>query len=240
MIQSNITGYSHGITSQIPGVLDDLDQAPVPFSRAGGLCREPQKRQFIRPGRTLKSLCSPAPTLRRILGGQRNADECKELLQNLEKFHYSSNWEGNEMQRQLLRLQDLGDGGGLGFTVELFLLAFKQLLSTSSSKESHSALYTGTFRAITSNWSKHEHSPEAQKHLLDIAWSCRWVFNKNNHPTYIVDEFFSFLSNIFEGKTGPHIDEAVQELESCSRGPVPREFRDRMLRVVTGAQAQSS
>ncbi len=46
-------------------------------------------------------------------------------------------------KRQLLRLQNLGDGGVLGFMVELFFLAFEQLLSTcnSSSKESHSALY---------------------------------------------------------------------------------------------------
>jgi hypothetical protein len=240
MIQSNIAGHSHGITSQIPGVLDDLDQAPVSFSQVVELFREPRKRQFICPGWTLKSMCSPAQTLRKILGGRGNADEYKELLENLRNFRYSSRWEGNEMQRQLLRLQDLRDGGGLGFTVELFFLAFEQLLSTSSSKESHSVPYMGTFRAITSDWSKHKHSPGTHKLLLDITWSRHRKFSGGHYPTYIVEEFFSLLGNIFEGQTGPHIDEAVQELESFEAFGAVREFRDRMLRVITRTQEQSS
>jgi hypothetical protein len=117
------------------------------------------------------------------------------------------------MQRQLWRLQDLRDGGGLGFTVELFFLALSQLLSTSSSKESHSALYTGTFRAITSDWSKHKHSLGTQNLLLNIAMSHRWEFD-GYYPAYIVDEFLLLLGNIFEGQTGPHIDEARQQFES--------------------------
>jgi hypothetical protein len=112
-------------------------------------------------------MCSPALTLRNILEGQGDADAYKELLKNL-KFSPFPGWRGDEMQRQLWRLQDLRDGGGLGFTVELFFLALSQLLSTSSSKESHSALYTGTFRAITSDWSKHKHSLGTQNLLLDI------------------------------------------------------------------------
>jgi hypothetical protein len=53
------------------------------------------------------------------------------------------------MQRQSWHLQDLVVGGGLGFTVEIFFLALSQLLSTSPSKDSHSALHTGTFLVIT-------------------------------------------------------------------------------------------
>jgi hypothetical protein len=239
-IQEYIAKRSYGITSQIPGVLDDLDQAPVPFSRVVEQLREPQKRQFILPGQTLKCMCSPAQTLREILGGQGDADEYKELRQNLGDFYRPFKWEGNEMQRQLLRLQDLDDGDGLGFTIELFFFAFDQLLSTSSSKESHSALYTGTFRAITSHWNKRKHSLGTQKLLLDIAWSRRSEFSYDNYPTYIVDEFFSLLGNIFEGQAGPHIDEAVQKFESFKVLSTGKKFRDRMLRVITGAQAQSS
>src|SRR5713226_2268992 len=148
--------------------LHDFDQAPVPFSRVIDPSREPLKRQLIRPGRTLKGMCSPALTLRKILGGQGNADEYKELLQNLRELLNSPYWERNEIQRQLFRLQDLGDGG-LGFTVEPFLIALEQLLYSSSSKKSHSALYKGTFRAITSDWSKHKHSLGTQKLLINIA-----------------------------------------------------------------------
>jgi len=55
-----------------------------------------------------------------------------------------------------------------------------------------------------------------------------------------MDEFISLLGNIFEGQTGPHIDEAVQSFESFDMYGIDRMFRDRMLRIFTGAHAQSS
>ena len=139
------------------------------------------------------------------------------------------------MQRQLWRLQDLRDGGGLGFTVELFSLALAQLLFTSSSKESHSALYMGTFRAITSDWSKHKHSLGTQNLLLDVTRSRNLEFELY-YPAYIVDEFLLLLENIFEGQTGPHIDEARQHFES-SRWHSP--FNERVLKILTSGQPQS-
>src|SRR6266566_4121858 len=140
------------------------------------------------------------------------------------------------MQRQLWRLQDLRDGDGLGFTVELFFLALSQLLSTSSSKESHSALYTGTFRAITSDWSKHKDSAATQKLLLDIAMS-RDEFGWQ-YPAYIVDEFLLLLGNIFEGQTGPHIDNARQQFESFDLYDPRRWFGEKVLEILTSGQAQ--
>ncbi len=181
-------------------------------------------------------MCSPSLTLRNILEGQGDADAYKELLKNLETFSFSS-WRGDEMQRQLWRLQDLRDGGGLGFTVELFFLALSQLFSTSSSKESHSALYTGTFRAITSGWSKHKHSLGTQKLLLDIAMSGREEFDFH-YPAYIVDKLLLLLGNIFKGQTGAHIDEARQQFEPFIMYG-PRRFMERVLRVLTWGQAQS-
>ncbi len=100
-------------------------------------------------------------------------------------------------------------------------------------------LYTGTFRAITYDWNKHKHSLGTQKVLFDIAWSRRWEFS-HYYPAYIVDEFISLLSNIFEGQTGLHIDEAVQKFESFHVFGTERKFRNRMLGVFTGAHAQSS
>ncbi len=189
-------------------------------------------------------MCCPALTLREILGGQGNADAYKELLKSLNNFCFSANSEGNEIRRQAWRLQDLRDGGRFGFTVELFFLSFEQLLSTSSSRESHSALYKGTFRAIISDWSKHKHSLGTQKLLLNIAQSYVWPYSYGLYPTYIIDEFFSLLGNIFEGQTDSCINEARQQVvESFVYGAEPEfraGFRDRMLRVITGAQARSS
>jgi hypothetical protein len=156
-MQEVINSNSHQTISQIPGVLDDFDldyQARIPFSR---LSRDLRKMQFLCPVQTLKSMSFPALTFRNILEGQEDADGYKEVLKNLKNFPFSS-WQGNQMQRQLWHLQDLRDGGGLGFTVELFFLSLSQLLPTSPSKESHSALYVGTFWAITCDWSKHKHS----------------------------------------------------------------------------------
>ena len=230
-----INADSHQIISQFPGILDDFEldyEALIPFSR---LSRNPRQLQFIRPRQTLKSMCSPALALRNILEGQADADSYKELLKNLEKFPLS--WHGDEMQRQLWRLQGLYDGGGLGFTVELFFIALSQLLSTSSSNESHSALYTGTFQAITSDWSKYKHSLGTQNLLLDIAVSRHWAFEAR-YPAYIVDEFLLLLGNVFDGQTGPHIDRARQRFESFESFD-PRGFRERLLRVLTRGQAQS-
>ncbi|KAI0270219.1 hypothetical protein BGY98DRAFT_267622 [Russula aff. rugulosa BPL654] len=233
-VQNAIYRESDQIISQFPGVLDDFDprfSPPIPFSRFIELSNDPRKLQFICPAKTLKTMCSPALTLRNILGGQRDTDAYKELLKNLCEFQY---WQGDEMRQQLWRLQDLRDGGGLGFTVELFFLALSQLLSTPSSRNSHSALYTGTFRAITSDWRKHKDALGTQNLPLYIVISRRDAF-ADQYPDYIVDELLLLLGNIFEGQTGPHIDRARELF-----GPEfydPSGFRERVLRVLTSGQA---
>ena len=242
-VQSSITRRSGKIISQLHGVLNDLDySAPVPFSRLVELSNDPRKLQFICPGQALRSMCSPAITLRHILEGQGDADAYKELLKNLGDFRHSSRWQGNELQRQLWRLQDLSDGGGLGFGVELFFLALSQQLSTPSSKESHSALYIGTFRAITSDWSVYKHTPSSgtQNLLLDIALSRNQEFDKD-YPTYIADEFLDLLGYIFVGQSSSHIDKAAHQLATV---PLYARsgFYDRVFSVITlaGAATQAS
>ena len=238
-MQNAMNRDSHQIISQFPGVLDDVNWSLIPSSRLVEMFCNPRKLQFIRPRKILKSICSNALTLRNILAGQGDVNAYQELLEKLKIFNSESlnSWWGNEVQRQLWRLQDLYEGDGLGFTVELFFLALSQPLSTSPLNESHSALYTGTFQAITSDWSKHKHSVGTQKLLLDIAMSRRWEFDES-YPAYIIDEFLSLLGNIFEGQTSPHIDEARQEFgSSIMHGP--RKFRERVLSVLTGGQGQS-
>jgi hypothetical protein len=239
--QNVIHRQLYHIISQFPGALDDfdLDDEPhaIPLGRLIELSRDPRKLQFIRPGKALKGMCSPFLTLRNILEGEWDADAYKEMLTNIGKFNSSplSGWQGDEMQRQLWRLQDLWGGSGLGFIVELFFLALSQLLSTSPSKKSHSALYTGTFRAITSDWAKCKGSLGTQKLLLNIAKWRRYEFD-DNYPAYIADEFLVLLRNVFEGQSGSHIDEAVQELTSA--GPLEGErFEVRLLKVITETRA---
>ena len=235
-LQDVINNYFNQITSQIPGLLDNFDRGSIPFNCLIEMYSNPRKPQFMRPMQILKCMCSPATTLRNILEGQGDADAYEELLNNLIDITWTSNWLGDGFQCQLWRLQDLCDGG-FGFAVELFFLALSQLLSTSSSKESHSALYTGTFQAITSDWSKHKGSLGTQKLLLHIATSHSADF-RFDYPAYILDEFLLLLANIFDGQTGPHIDKARQQFESFEL-TCPIGLREGMLRILTRGQPQS-
>jgi hypothetical protein len=227
------------ITSQFPGILDDLDTTQVRFSHFAEMFRDPRQMQFIRPGQTLKSMCSVVPTLRNILEGQEDTHAYKDMLENLIEFRSrASNWQGDELQQQLWRLRDIHEGRGFGLTVELFFLGLKQLLS--KPYEFHYALYMGTFRAITRDWKnlRHKNSIGTQKLLLDIALS-RSVDFQSIYPLHVADKFLELLSNIFEGQTGSHIDDAVRQLTS-SLNYFHDAFRARLLDVITRARAQPS
>jgi len=206
----SIEESSHGIiTRQLPGVrFHDLGHD---INRADAVewCQNYLDFPIIIPGPMLKSICSFASTFRDILQEHWDPDVYQETFNNLEAVVgvRAPSW-----QRMSWRLQDLKDGGGLGFTVELFFLSLKQLLSTYSTEKSHSALYIGTFRAITFDWSKYKDSLGTQKLLLDMIASDNGIFSNFDYPTYIRHEFLILLENVFAGQTGPHIDDAVQQL----------------------------
>ena len=109
------------ITSHFPGIFDDLDTEQVHFSHFVEMFRNPRQLQVIRTGQSLKSMCSIIPALRKILEGQGDASEYKQMLKNLMEFRSrASNSQGDELQRQLWRLQDPRNGGGLGYGRALF------------------------------------------------------------------------------------------------------------------------
>ena len=253
-VQSFIVTNSQGITHQLPGVqLDDFDSetGPVPVQSSGLVERSdeyPRLGQFIFPGQTLKSICSLGTTFRTALDGMWNADAHRELLENVKGFLQVPNWKGNLLQRQLWRLQDLRDGGGLGFTVELYFLTLKQLLSipsSSSSNESHSPLYIGAFRAISSDWAKYRHSLGTQKLLLDMILPSHGIISEFRYPTDVTDEFLELLGNILKGQGGSHLDDAMQVLSApdiyyASYGDEQDAFRANVLRAITEARVSSS
>jgi hypothetical protein len=249
-VQSNFGTISHGITSQLPGIrLDDFYTSPIHFTQFVSWWQDRDQYQFILPGQKLKSLCSLGIMLRNILQGQWDPEAYKEMIKNLQ-----ATWgmglvraRENLWERQLRRLQDL-QCGGFGFTVELFFLTLKQLLSTSSSKESRSALYICTFRNITSKRIWVNYSLATQNLLLHMVASDDSIFSRFDYPDYIKDELLVLLQNVFEGQTGPHIDDAVQWL-SRQLPPYRRirtwrrrqaEFWAKTFVVLTRARAQSS
>jgi hypothetical protein len=212
-VQRRIDASTHEIiTRHLPGVDSDDYTEPIQFSQFMKLIRNRRHIQFIFSVRSLKRFRSVGQTFRDILEGQWDADAFQETCKNLQDLYRRSGWRDYLSHRQLWRLQDLRDGGGLGFTVELFFLTLNQLLSNSSSK----ALYVGTFRAITSDWSKCKHSLGTQKLLLDMVMPYGLVA-VSDYPDYITDEFLKLLGNILEGQTGPPIDDAEKKISEYIR-----------------------
>ena len=133
---------------------------------------------------------------------------------SLQPFFEPPSRRDNPCYRLVWRLRDLNHGGGLGFTVERFFPALRRLLPTSSSTESHSALYIGTFRVITSDWRGYKDSVGTQKTLLDMIISRSVILSKFDYPAFVTHEFLSLLGNFLKGQKGGHITDVVQEV-SC-------------------------
>jgi hypothetical protein len=236
---------THGVTCQLPGLQTRFPTEPIPFDQVIDLFIDPHKFPlFFPPGRVLKSLSSPASAFRAMLEGQDigKTTETLKSLNVIEKILGRRRPSGL-LQRQLWRLQDLSDGNGLGITIELFFISLWQLLSTSLSQESQSALYIGTLRSITSNWSLYKQSPGTQKILLDAVASSDDIFSNFRFPAFITDELLVVLGNVFDKQTGPHIDHAVQQLRDSPPWFYPKgigEFRAKALEVILHSQSEES
>ncbi|KAH8989935.1 hypothetical protein EDB86DRAFT_2941597 [Lactarius hatsudake] len=124
------------------------------------------------------------------------------------------------MKRQLWRLQDLRDGGGLGFTVELFFLSLRQVLSIPSSHESNSIFYIGTFKILTSHWEVSKESLGTQHILLNIICDLiirgRGAFSDFSYPESITAILLDTVGRMLQGyqSLDEHIRDAVREIES--------------------------
>lgn len=223
-----IRSLTSGLILQLPGVTFDDFLRCVPsspdqiFTFPGAVTVGGQvSPQWVFLRQRLRCLGSLGPKLRDVVEGRETADY-QETLKHLRTIRDTAHDNASIanarhlMERQLWRLQDLRDGGGFGFTVELFFLSLRQLLSMSSSSDSFSTFYVGTFRAVTSNWRQHKHSLGTQRVLLnlicDLAADQRGLFSDFPYPSYIADELLELLGNVVEGQTGSHIDDAMEEL----------------------------
>ncbi|KAH8989942.1 hypothetical protein EDB86DRAFT_1848355 [Lactarius hatsudake] len=125
------------------------------------------------------------------------------------------------MRRQLWRLRDLHDGGGLGFSIELFFLSLRRLLSISSLDESNSVFYTGTFKVITSHRMEGKESPGTHCILLNIICDLiipgRGIFSDFSYPESITTMLIDTVGNMLRGYVSPDEDirSAVREIESA-------------------------
>ena len=132
----------HKLIRRLPGVFFDTLPltAPSMTSEAFDLPSvktTPIPPQLVYPGQQLQSLCILGRGLRDITEEQNTEfhDNTLKSLKYLREVPIPLCGLNFGMKRQLWRLLDLRDGGGLGFTIELFFLAFQQFSPTSSSPE---------------------------------------------------------------------------------------------------------
>ena len=239
LVQEMMDEVRHKLMRRLPGVFFDTLQ-PTPSTseafRLSSVKTIPIPPQLVFLGQQLQSLCILGRRLRDITDGQ-NTELHEDTLKSLRYLHeVPVPFLGLKhlAERQVWRLLDLRDGGGLGFTIELFFLALRQLLPTSSSPDTTPSsdltkeFYTRTFDVIKSNWVKSKNSAGTQRILLDILCDFviqrRGIFSDFNYPPYIMEMPLVLLKSMVDGQTDshPHIDSPLNEL----RGEDPGNFTE--------------
>jgi hypothetical protein len=262
--------FSHGLISYVRGAHFDLrkETEPIHFFNPHSFVEMPMfLPQFVYLHHRLRLLGSYSSKLRDIIDGRGNS-AYEEIVQSLKTLWAESDkptfkWSGirrrHLMERQLWRLQDLRDGGGFGFWVELFFLTAQQLIVVPLSPDAHSSLTVGTLKTITSNWPQHKHCIATQRVILnlvcDIAIPGHGLLSDLGFPKYITDELLVLLKNMLEGQSGSHIDEAKKALEDakledaieeqghsvgCERWTEIRPFREAAFKLISHSQVTAS
>ena len=238
LLQDAMDDVTHKLTRRLPGVsINELRLSePISIKEAFDfpfLGSTPITPSFIFPGQQLQGLLSLGRGLRDILKNRDpwNHVETVKSLESIGGIPIPLRRLKNLMTRQLWRLQDLRDGGGLGFMIELFFLSLRQLSSTSSSSELKVDIYTDTFNVITSRWEKSRYSSGTKRILLnllcDLIIKGRGIFSDFSYPGYIVEMLLELVGNMVE--SDEH-DDALEELWNVnSRDCMDRSLRSKAL-----------
>jgi hypothetical protein len=144
------------------------------------------------------------------------------------------------MERQLWRLRDLSEGGAFGFTLELYFLSIKQILSsfTSSPRGTYKAIFVKTFKAITSDWQQFTGSIGTLQIILNLVYNIavldRGIFSNYAYPDYITKELLDLLGRMVEGQANVNVEDAGAELRLDDWRVRDRGFRDSALIAILG------
>ena len=216
-LQGRIDEVTHNLTRQLPGVVpDSLTTGFTPVELVFDFFANPVRPQLICLSQLLLGLC--AVSRKR---SSRGYHDTIKVLQAAEKVPPSLRPAVNQhrlMERQLWRLRDLCEGGAFGFTLELYFLSMRHILSTFTSqpREIHKTLYVNTFRAITSDWKEFTNSIGTLQIILnlvyDIVFRDRGIFSNFEYPDYITEELLDLLGRMIEGQEDAYVEDAMKEL----------------------------
>ena len=225
LLQDAMDDAGHRLLRRLPGVsFSEFKRADPSISEVFNFLfagTAPFAPRFIFPGQQLQAIAKLCLQMREILNGgsSESHDAVLESLKTLDNADIPTPLLRPDklITRQLWRLQDLRDGGSLGFALELFFLTFRQLLSTSAAQDSDRVFFCGTLKMITSRWADGKDSLGTQNTLLNLACDLiipeRGVFSDFDYPGYITDMLFELIEVMLRGSTGSHIDDARRELE---------------------------
>ena len=223
LYQNAMDDATHRITRHLPGVsFDELRRSePVLIHDTYNISGTPITPQLMFSGQHVHALARLGLKLREVMEGQTTEgyEEVLDNLKNVDKAPLSLRRPNGLMKRQLWRLQDLRDAGGLGFTIELFFLSLKHILTIPSLHESSKVFYVGAFKTITSHWTEGTGSIGTHQILLNIICDLiiegRGVFSDYVYPESITSMLLGMVGNMLQGYAGPdgHIREALREIE---------------------------
>jgi hypothetical protein len=213
-LQNQIDQVTHDLTRQLPGVAFDDLTGPAPIGQVFNFLANPVQPQLLYLSQRLFGLCSLCQ--RRSSQGYLDTSKVlRGLTTSLRSVPQQL------MERQLWRLEDLRGGDAFGFTLELYFLTLRQILSTftSSPREIDISFYIRAFNAITFDWKKVKGSLGTLQIILnivcDIAIRDRGIFSNCKYPDYINKELLELLGNMVEGQEGKakeYIEAATKEL----------------------------
>ncbi|KAH9974813.1 hypothetical protein BGW80DRAFT_1458303 [Lactifluus volemus] len=124
-------------------------------------------------------------------------------------------------ERQMWRLLDLHEGGAVGFTVELYLLSLKEILSASDLSHDSRDIFLSAVEAIASNRVLSECTIWTQKLILELILDIaanRGVFSDFSYPNFIEEELVRILRIVAAGlRDVSDIEHTAKDLKIPSR-----------------------
>src|SRR6267142_1643354 len=235
-LQNQIDGVTYNLSRQLPGVTFDDITGPTPLAQVFDFLANPVRSQLIYMSPRLLGLCTLMQ--RRSSHGYRETIKVLKAVEKTLPSLRSVVRRHHLMERQLWRLQDLSIGGAFGFTLELYFLSLKKILSTFTPppREIHITFYIGAFKAITSDWERFKDSLGTQQIILnlvcDMAVRDRGMFSNFVYPEYITKELLELLGKMVKGQTNRYIDAALNELRDVGWRLGDRSFRDSALKTI--------
>jgi hypothetical protein len=217
-LQNQIDQAVHHLTQQLPGVAFDNLTGPTPIGQIFEFLANPVRPQLLYLSQRLLGLCSLSQS--RSSRGYLDTPDTLRGVEKLPTALRSVPRHHRLMERQLWRLDDLSSGGALGFTLELYFLSLRQILSTftPSPRGIDTSFYISAFKVITSDWEKVKGSHGTLQIVLnivcDIAIRDRGIFSNCTYPDCVTKELLELLGEMVKGQANPYICAALDELRN--------------------------